>query len=112
MLRKIVPTLSRHKPQSVHWLNFRRRITRGWSVSTLKAGKMAQKLHPQARRLRTIIVTVPIMGATALVLYERLVLGKPQRTIPRPNKDGVPKESEIPAEGATGKVGGPRAPVL
>ncbi|KAG1740402.1 uncharacterized protein EDB91DRAFT_1222722 [Suillus paluster] len=44
---------------------------------------MAQKLPPQARRLRTIIVTVPIMGATAYVLYERLVLGKPRRTLPR-----------------------------
>ncbi|KAI6096023.1 hypothetical protein EDD16DRAFT_1501190 [Pisolithus croceorrhizus] len=73
---------------------------------------MAQKLHPQARRLRMIIVTVPIMGATALVLYERLVLGKPQRTLPRPNKDEVPKEPETPPEGATGKVGGPGVRVL
>lgn len=67
---------------------------------------MAQKLYPQARRLRTIIVTVPIMGATALVLYERLVLGKPQRTLPRPNRDEVPKEPEILAKAAE-KIGEP-----
>ncbi|KIK96887.1 hypothetical protein PAXRUDRAFT_32116 [Paxillus rubicundulus Ve08.2h10] len=46
---------------------------------------MAPKLHPQAQRLRTIIVSVPVMGATAYVLYERVVLGKPQRTIPAPH---------------------------
>ncbi|EIW79636.1 hypothetical protein CONPUDRAFT_166371 [Coniophora puteana RWD-64-598 SS2] len=43
---------------------------------------MAQKLPPQAQRLRIIIVTVPIMGATAYVLYDRLVNEKPQRTLP------------------------------
>ncbi|KIM60501.1 hypothetical protein SCLCIDRAFT_123924 [Scleroderma citrinum Foug A] len=66
---------------------------------------MAPKLHPQARRLRTIIVTVPIMGATALVLYERLALGKPQRTIPRSSRDEGSKERELLAEGVTEKVG-------
>ncbi|KAF9497501.1 hypothetical protein BDN71DRAFT_1444662 [Pleurotus eryngii] len=39
------------------------------------------KLSPQARRWRTILVTVPIMVATSVVLYQRLVEGKPQRTI-------------------------------
>ena len=29
---------------------------------------MAPKLHPQAQRLRTIIVTIPIIGATACAL--------------------------------------------
>ncbi|OBZ76451.1 hypothetical protein A0H81_03107 [Grifola frondosa] len=52
---------------------------------------MSTKLSPQARRLRTIIVTIPIMAATSLVLYERLVLGKPRRTVDRsPEKEGVP----------------------
>ncbi|KAF8843444.1 hypothetical protein BDN67DRAFT_889329, partial [Paxillus ammoniavirescens] len=46
---------------------------------------MAPKLHPQAQRLRTIIVSVPVMGATAYVLYERLVLGKSQRKLPSPH---------------------------
>lgn len=46
------------------------------------------------------------MGATALVLYERLVLGKPQRTLPRPNRDEVPREPEILAEAAE-KIGEP-----
>ncbi|KAH9934107.1 hypothetical protein B0H21DRAFT_699394 [Amylocystis lapponica] len=52
---------------------------------------MSSKLSPQARRWRTIIVAVPIMGATSrafltrstVVLYRRLVLGEPQRTLPR-----------------------------
>ena len=40
----------------------------------------------------------------AVVLYERLALGKPQRNIPRPNKDEGPKEHELLAEGVAGKV--------
>ncbi|KIK35253.1 hypothetical protein CY34DRAFT_812306 [Suillus luteus UH-Slu-Lm8-n1] len=56
---------------------------------------MAQKLPPQARRLRTIIVTVPIMGATAYVLYERLVLGKPQRTLPREVPQSLSTSNEM-----------------
>jgi len=43
-----------------------------------------QKLSPQGRRLRIIILTVPIMAATSVVLYKRLVLGEPQRKLPRP----------------------------
>ncbi|KAG9308346.1 hypothetical protein JVU11DRAFT_12112 [Chiua virens] len=46
---------------------------------------MVQKVHPQAQKLRIIIVTVPIIGATAYVLYDRLVNGKPQRTLPQRN---------------------------
>ncbi|KAI0292871.1 hypothetical protein BC826DRAFT_1105277 [Russula brevipes] len=45
-----------------------------------------QKLSPQGQRLRTIIVTVPIMAATSVVLYKRLVLGEPQRKLPRPGE--------------------------
>jgi len=46
---------------------------------------MSSRLSPQARRLRTIIISAPIMGATAFVLYKRLILGEPQRTLPRPS---------------------------
>lgn len=45
---------------------------------------MSPCLSPQARRLRTIIVSVPIIGATSFVLYKRLVLGEPRRELPRP----------------------------
>jgi hypothetical protein len=43
-----------------------------------------QKLSPQGQRLRIIILTVPIMAATSVVLYKRLLLGEPQRKLPRP----------------------------
>ncbi|KAN0111675.1 hypothetical protein V8E52_008236 [Russula decolorans] len=45
-----------------------------------------QKLSPQGQRLRTVILTVPIMVATSVVLYKRLVLGEPQRNLPRPGE--------------------------
>jgi len=64
-----------------------------------------QKLSPQGQRLRTIILTVPIIAATSgspeisvrfpqtllthlspVVLYKRLVLGEPQRKLPRPGE--------------------------
>ncbi|GJE93395.1 hypothetical protein PsYK624_095540 [Phanerochaete sordida] len=45
------------------------------------------QLSPQARRLQVIIVSAPIMGACAYVLYERLVQGKPRRTLPRDEPD-------------------------
>jgi len=48
---------------------------------------MATPLSPQARRLRTIIVTVPIIGATSFVLYKRLILGEPRRTVPHPSPE-------------------------
>ncbi|KIJ64678.1 hypothetical protein HYDPIDRAFT_28049 [Hydnomerulius pinastri MD-312] len=69
---------------------------------------MAAKLHPQAQRLRTIIVTVPVMGATAYVLYERLVLGKPQRKLPSPNNAEASERGETLFDGEAGKVGGSR----
>ncbi|RPD61812.1 hypothetical protein L226DRAFT_612208 [Lentinus tigrinus ALCF2SS1-7] len=43
---------------------------------------MSSKLPPQAQRWRTIIFTIPIIGATSFVLYKRLVLGEPRRTLP------------------------------
>jgi len=45
-----------------------------------------QKLSPQGQRLRTIILTVPIIAATSVVLYKRLVLGEPQRKVPHPGE--------------------------
>ncbi|TDL27810.1 hypothetical protein BD410DRAFT_781714 [Rickenella mellea] len=42
-----------------------------------------QKLSADGRRLRIIIVTLPIVVATSMVLYRRLVLGEEQRRIPR-----------------------------
>ncbi|ETW77504.1 hypothetical protein HETIRDRAFT_411690 [Heterobasidion irregulare TC 32-1] len=48
----------------------------------------SQKLSPQGKRLRTIIITIPIIVASSLVLYERLVQGKPQRTISRTHEKG------------------------
>ena len=68
------------------------------------------QLTPEARRVKTIMITLPIMGAVAcedsrfstktrllstcclllVVLYKRLVLGEPRRTLPRndPNAHG------------------------
>ncbi|KAH9931538.1 uncharacterized protein B0H18DRAFT_989852 [Fomitopsis serialis] len=92
---------------------------------------MAPKLSPQARRLRTIIVTVPIMAATScectssamhvrslladvcplvtVVLYKRLVLGEPQRTLPRADAVYPPGSEQdrriIPLKTVTGKTG-------
>ncbi|KAL7284750.1 hypothetical protein PYCCODRAFT_1436799 [Trametes coccinea BRFM310] len=43
---------------------------------------MSSKLSPQARRWRVIIFTLPIIGATSFVLYKRLILGEPRRTLP------------------------------
>ncbi|KAI0649750.1 hypothetical protein C8Q79DRAFT_873425, partial [Trametes meyenii] len=43
---------------------------------------MSSKLSPQARRWRTIIFTLPIIGVTSFVLFKRLVLGEPRRTLP------------------------------
>ncbi|KAH7910381.1 hypothetical protein BJ138DRAFT_110587 [Hygrophoropsis aurantiaca] len=59
---------------------------------------MAGKLPPQAQRLRMIIVTVPIIGATSYVLYDRLVNGKPRRTLPQNNPVAQPKSSEFLVE--------------
>lgn len=76
-----------------------------WSTSRQLVIMGTQKLSPQGQRLRVIILTVPIMAATSgsqlsrvafsnllttqdihisVVLYKRLVLGEPQRQLPRP----------------------------
>ncbi|KAI0786943.1 hypothetical protein C8Q75DRAFT_770152 [Abortiporus biennis] len=49
------------------------------------------KLSPTAKRWQTIMVTIPIIGATSFVLYKRLVLGEPQRTLPRPDSEEAKK---------------------
>ncbi|KAF8128643.1 hypothetical protein EV363DRAFT_1170265 [Boletus edulis] len=66
---------------------------------------MAPKLYPQAQRLRTIIVTVPIMGATAYVLFERLVHGKPQKTLPRRDDTYESGQHAGPPGKGTEKIG-------
>ncbi|KDQ09230.1 hypothetical protein BOTBODRAFT_179246 [Botryobasidium botryosum FD-172 SS1] len=42
----------------------------------------AQPLSPNAQRLRTIIVTGPLLFVTTYLLYKRLYLGEQQRRIP------------------------------
>ncbi|EJD01912.1 uncharacterized protein FOMMEDRAFT_157051 [Fomitiporia mediterranea MF3/22] len=63
---------------------------------------MAPPLSLQAKRWRTIIVTLPIIGATSrkavfslskVVLYQRLVMGTPQRTLP--DAPPLPQASEV-----------------
>ncbi|KIJ28573.1 hypothetical protein M422DRAFT_260402 [Sphaerobolus stellatus SS14] len=48
----------------------------------------SQKLSPDARRIRTIIVALPIAAVTAYVLYKRLVLEEPQRKLAGPGAHG------------------------
>ena len=86
-------------------------------------------LSLQARRWRTIIVTVPVIGATSCecrqfsedlitwkdskgfafvdVLYQRLVMGKPQRKLPqRDDTEGVKKRViELKPEDTTSNTG-------
>ncbi|KAF8902528.1 hypothetical protein CPB84DRAFT_1846185 [Gymnopilus junonius] len=42
-----------------------------------------EKLPLEARRIRLIIVSLPILVASSLVLYKRLVLGEEQRKLPQ-----------------------------
>jgi len=51
-----------------------------------------QRLSPQGQRLRVIILTVPIMAATSVVLYKRLMLGEPQRQLPRPGDQNTDRK--------------------
>ncbi|WWD18674.1 hypothetical protein CI109_103128 [Kwoniella shandongensis] len=44
---------------------------------------MAPPMNPDAKRLRTIIVSFPILVVTSAILYRRAYLGEEQRTIPR-----------------------------
>ncbi|KAK7682810.1 hypothetical protein QCA50_014194 [Cerrena zonata] len=64
-------------------------------------------LSLQAKRWRTIMVTVPIIGATSLVLYQRLVLGKPQRKLPqRDDAEGIKRKViELKPEDTTSNTG-------
>ncbi|KAF8581196.1 hypothetical protein K439DRAFT_1636356 [Ramaria rubella] len=58
-----------------------------------------QKLSPDARRVRTIIVSLPLIGVTSYVLYKRLVWGEPQRRLPAaPDAHGplVPMKTILP----------------
>ncbi|TFK75561.1 hypothetical protein BDN72DRAFT_831837, partial [Pluteus cervinus] len=48
---------------------------------------MAPKLSVEARRVRMLIVAGPIMAASGLVLYKRLVLDEPQRKLPNQNTE-------------------------
>ena len=75
------------------------------------SGGMAPQLSLQAKRFRTIIVTVPIIGAAScesltscfstsisvrrpliVVLYKRLVLGEPRRMLPRNDPEQAHKK--------------------
>ncbi|PCH36833.1 hypothetical protein WOLCODRAFT_157525 [Wolfiporia cocos MD-104 SS10] len=55
-------------------------------------------LTPQARRVRTIMVTIPIIFVTSFVLYKRLVLGEPRRMLPRDD----PSQKILQVKGAEG----------
>lgn len=52
-------------------------------------------LNADGRRLRMIIVSVPIMGATALVLYKRLVLGERQRKLNPDERMDITKRAVV-----------------
>ncbi|KJA23907.1 hypothetical protein HYPSUDRAFT_201032 [Hypholoma sublateritium FD-334 SS-4] len=41
------------------------------------------QLSLEARRIRLIIVSLPILVASSFVLYKRLYLGEEQRTLPK-----------------------------
>ncbi|KZT26129.1 hypothetical protein NEOLEDRAFT_1132694 [Neolentinus lepideus HHB14362 ss-1] len=67
---------------------------------------MGTPLSPQAKRLRTIIVTLPIIGATSLVLFKRVFLGEEQRKLPREGHGRIiPIKPEIPKAESSGEPG-------
>ncbi|KAI0767608.1 hypothetical protein C8Q74DRAFT_1203325 [Fomes fomentarius] len=71
---------------------------------------MSSKLTPQAQRWRTILFTVPIIGVTSFVLYKRLVLGEPRRTLPTDlDRHGHEKVATILTSGGTGVEGADKA---
>lgn len=89
---------------------------------------MSSKLTPQAQRWRTILFTVPIIGVTScacsyriyvfathsrrllVVLYKRLVLGEPRRTLPTDlDRHGHEKVATILTSGGTGVEGADKA---
>ncbi|EAU83934.1 hypothetical protein CC1G_10339 [Coprinopsis cinerea okayama7 len=48
-------------------------------------------LSPQAQRLKTIIVALPILVASSVVFYKREFQGEPRRTLPNLSEDGAEK---------------------
>ncbi|GAA6010899.1 hypothetical protein JCM10207_003980 [Rhodosporidiobolus poonsookiae] len=64
---------------------------------------MPQKLSPDGRRIRTIIITAPFVVASSILLYKRLVLGEEQRHLPRPVRgvsvDGRPMQQPLSGPG-------------
>ncbi|KAF9556819.1 hypothetical protein CPC08DRAFT_710906 [Agrocybe pediades] len=47
-----------------------------------------QQLPLEARRIRMIIVSLPILVASSYVLYKRVVYGEEQRRLPKVGEDG------------------------
>ncbi|TEB32718.1 hypothetical protein FA13DRAFT_1790430 [Coprinellus micaceus] len=57
------------------------------------------ELSPQAKRLKTIIISLPILVAASVVYYKREVLGEPQRTIPKPQQNATAtSQSNVPSQ--------------
>ncbi|KAJ3982491.1 hypothetical protein F5890DRAFT_1529614 [Lentinula detonsa] len=52
----------------------------------------------QQRRVRLMLATFPMIVVTGYVLYKRLILGEPQRRLPRPPDSGEKIEAEKPKE--------------
>ncbi|QPK66919.1 hypothetical protein CNBG_10103 [Cryptococcus deuterogattii R265] len=61
---------------------------------------MGSPLHPDAKRLRTIIISFPLLVVTSAILYRRAYLGEEQRKIPRDITDSRVAHERI------GQVGG------
>ncbi|WWD05098.1 hypothetical protein V865_003170 [Kwoniella europaea PYCC6329] len=61
---------------------------------------MSKPLNADAKRLRTIIVSFPILVVTTAILYRRTMLGEEQRKIPRDTTDAKIAQERI------GQVGG------
>ncbi|WWC70975.1 uncharacterized protein I206_104928 [Kwoniella pini CBS 10737] len=61
---------------------------------------MAPPMNADAKRLRTIIVSFPILVVTTAILYRRTMLGEEQRKIPRDITDLATAQERI------GQVGG------
>ncbi|KAJ9479396.1 hypothetical protein PHBOTO_002888 [Pseudozyma hubeiensis] len=43
-------------------------------------------LTPEQKRIRTIMISFPLLVATSVVLFKRLYLGEEQRTLPSQGK--------------------------
>ncbi|WOO76808.1 uncharacterized protein LOC62_01G000425 [Vanrija pseudolonga] len=60
-------------------------------------------LTADAKRLRVIIISFPLLVVTSAILYRRTYMGEKQRTIPRPG-DGA--QTELPSILTGGKPPG------